>query len=81
MLCKLKSCEILINYYTIILFIGASYGFLWNMPNYGGVDFAKANTSEVRWTAVSANITDYFVTIPETGAAPSGAANQIMHSQ
>jgi len=59
---------------------GVNYGFLWNMPNYGGVDFGQKNTSEVRWSAQVSTQTDYFITIPESTSTPSTAGNQVMHS-
>jgi alpha-D-xyloside xylohydrolase len=43
------------------------------------VDFAAASASAVSWTAVAATQTDYFVTIPDSDASGSDAANQVMH--
>ena len=51
-----------------------AYALLWNMPNYGGVDFAGANASEQRWHANSASQTDYWVSVPPGGGAPAGPA-------
>ena len=28
-------------------YAGLNYGFLWNMPNYGGVDFGKSDASKI----------------------------------
>lgn len=40
-------------------------GFLWNMPNFGSVDFGYNNgsTSGIQWVAYSAVQIDYFVTV------------------
>ena len=47
---------------------GLQYAFLWNMPNYGRVDFEPQTTN---WTALSAAQIDFWVS-----AAPGGALNQ-----
>ena len=43
------------------------------------MDFAAASATAVSWTAVAATQTDYFVTIPDSDAVGSDAANQVMH--
>eukprot|EP00656_Telonema_subtile_P048894 TRINITY_DN5954_c0_g1_i4.p1 TRINITY_DN5954_c0_g1~~TRINITY_DN5954_c0_g1_i4.p1 ORF type:complete len:489 (+),score=59.45 TRINITY_DN5954_c0_g1_i4:135-1601(+) len=48
------------------------YGLLWNMPNYGGVDFGSTDSGLTSWTAQSTSQIDYFITI--------GSAAQIMHA-
>ena len=52
------------------------YGFLWNMPNYGGVEFGAQNTT---WTGYSAKQIDYWIgTFAEkSNVVPFG---DIMHS-
>lgn len=55
------------------------YGFLWNMPNYGGVEFGSDWTN---WTAQSGTQVDYFVTVAGKGGAAANASigTQIMNS-
>ena len=62
--------------------IGASggqlnYGFLWNMPAYGGVDFFAGNTT---WTATASSQLDYFITIPPKGTLPQNRGQAIMNA-
>ena len=66
------------------------YGFLWNVPAYGGVNFSYAgNASAARhttWTAQATTQVDYFVATSSGGAATGEggsavvAAAEIMHS-
>eukprot|EP01043_Picozoa_sp_COSAG02_P047222 COSAG02_NODE_4503_length_5285_cov_5.431161_1_plen_738_part_00 len=55
------------------------YGFLWNMPNYGGVEFGADWTN---WTAQAGTQVDYFVTVggKEGGTANASIGTQIMNS-
>jgi alpha-glucosidase (family GH31 glycosyl hydrolase) len=54
------------------------YGFLWNMPNYGGVSFGDAETA---WTAQEAAQLDYFIsTFGESSAGTAQAGADILHS-
>eukprot|EP00041_Stephanoeca_diplocostata_P022396 m.533979 g.533979 ORF g.533979 m.533979 type:complete len:708 (+) comp22052_c0_seq29:168-2291(+) len=68
------------------------YGFLWNMPNYGGVSFSEANATT--WSAQAATQIDYFVAVAPASAlqrnrephgtsvpsAATSAAASIMHA-
>ena len=56
---------------------GLSYGFLWNMPNYGTVSFWDTNTT---WMAEAATQIDYFITVPPAGATPAEAGSTIMNA-
>ena len=56
---------------------GVEYGLLWNMPNYGSVDFAKNNASRVTWVAQGTAQVDWFVTTygdGDGGASASASA-------
>ena len=56
------------------------YGFLWNMPNYGGVQFGSEWTN---WTAQAGTQVDYFVAVAvKQGATPNATSvgTQIMNS-
>ena len=53
------------------------YGFLWNMPNYGDVEFGDAATS---WTATAASQIDYFITVPPANATGAAAGQAIMNA-
>jgi alpha-glucosidase (family GH31 glycosyl hydrolase) len=56
---------------------GLSYGFLWNMPNYGTVSFWDENTT---WMAEAATQIDYFITVPPADSAPSDAGAAMMNA-
>lgn len=55
------------------------YGFLWNMPNYGGVIFAPKMTN---WTAHASSQLDYFITTSSKQADtnPAQAPADILHN-
>jgi alpha-D-xyloside xylohydrolase len=61
------------------------YGFLWNVPAYGGANFSYSAAGQpmsarrTTWVAQATTQLDYFVVTPGTSVAVDGAA-QIMHA-
>lgn len=53
------------------------YGFLWNMPNYGGVSFAGNATT---WKADAATQVDYFITVPGAADTAAQSGGSIMNN-
>ena len=58
--------------------LGLQYAFLWNMPNYGRVDFEPHTTN---WTALSAAQIDFWVSATPGGAASQAAMHMALMKQ
>ena len=59
---------------------GSVVGLLWNMPNYGGVDFGALNGAQIEWRAIEATQVDYFVTVADAAVEKGTEGNDVLHN-